>query len=134
MPGRWPSRVEENCDLWFVTPEDSTKVHEIEKDTRAHVVCQKGWTSCVSISGRASLSRDRAQIRRLWKEAYQVWFPDGEEDPNIVLIQFRGEQGEYWHNTGTNRFTYTYRALKALATGTKPEIIEGEQHGQAALR
>src|SRR6185295_8594350 len=63
------AHVEDNCDLWFITSEESAKVHEIEADTRVHVVCQSGRTSCVSISGHASLSRDRGRIRELWKPA-----------------------------------------------------------------
>ena len=127
------ARVEDNCDLWFITSEDSAKVHEIEVDTRVHVVCQKGRTSCVSISGHASLVRDRAKTQELWKSAFQVWFPQGADDPNIVLIHVAGEHGEYWDNTGVNRLTYAYRAIKAVATGTVPEITEGEQHGRVNL-
>jgi hypothetical protein len=44
-----------------------------------------------------------------------------------------GEEGEYWDNTGVKRFTYLYRALKAVATGTTPEITEGRQHGHVHL-
>jgi len=127
------AQTDDNCDVWFIARDDSMKVHEIERDTRAQVVCQKGWSSCISIAGHASLSRDRAEIRNLWKTSYQVWFPGGVDDPNIVLIHFAGEQGEYWDNTGTNRLTYTYRALKALATGTTPKVTEGEQHGRVPL-
>lgn len=128
------ARVEADCDLWFITAADSAKVHEIEQDTRVHVVCQKGWTSCVSITGRASLHRDRAEIRKVWKTPYQVWFPGGVDDPNIVLIHFAGEHGEYWDNTGMNRLLYSYKAIKALATGTTPEVEEGNQHGHVTLR
>jgi general stress protein 26 len=128
------ARVDYNCDLWFITSEDSAKVHEIEADTRVQIVCQKGWTSCVSIAGRASLSRDRQKIRELWKTSYQVWFPRGVDDPNIVLLHVTGEHGEYWDNTGANRFTYVYRAIKAVVTGTTPEVTEGEQHGHVSLR
>lgn len=127
------ARVDDNCDLWFITGEDSAKVHEIQADTRVQVVCQKGWTSCVSIAGRASLSRDRARILELWKASYQVWFPQGADDPNIALIHVAGEHGEYWDNTGINRITYAYQSIKAIATGITPEIKEGEQHGHVNL-
>ena len=125
--------VEENCDLWFITNAESAKVHEIEADTRVQVICQNGPTNCVSIAGRASLSRDRAKIREVWKTSYRVWFPLGPDDPSIVLIRVAGEHGEYWDNTGVNRLVYVYQAIKAVATGTTPKVKEGEQHGHVDL-
>jgi len=125
--------VEENCDLWFITNADSAKVHEIEADTRVHVICQNGPTNCISIGGRASLSRNRAKIRELWKAPYRVWFPLGPDDPSIVLIRVTGEHGEYWDNTGVNRLVYVYQAIKAVATRTTPKLKEGEQHGHVEL-
>lgn len=127
------ARVDENCDLWFFTSQHSAKVREIEADTQAQVICQDGWTSCVVISGRTALNRDRAMIRDLWKPAFEVWFPDGAEDPNLVLIHFTGDRAEYWDNTGANRFTYLYQSIKAVVRGTKPQIKEGEQHGHVTL-
>ena len=125
--------VDDNCDLWFITGEDSAKVHEIERDTRVQVICQDGRASCVSIAGRASLIQDRAKIRQLWKPSYRVWFPQGPEDPTIVLIHVAGEQGEYWDNTGANGLLYMYRAIKAMMTHTTPEVTEGKQHGHVTL-
>lgn len=121
--------VDENCDLWFITGKDSAKAHEIERDTHIHLVCQDGWSSCVSLSGRATLVNDRNRLQSLWNAYYQVWFPKGINDPDIVLIHVVGEHGEYWDNTGTNRFTYLFQAAKAMVTGTTPEIEEGDQHG-----
>jgi general stress protein 26 len=126
------AHVDDNCDLWFISNEESAKVHEIEEDSRAQVVCQHG-RSCVSIAGHASLRRDPARIRELWKVSYQVWFPRGVDDPSIVLIHFAGEHGEYWDNTGLNGCKYLYRAIKALVSKTKPEVTEGEQHGHVEL-
>jgi hypothetical protein len=50
-----------------------------------------------------------------------------------VSIHVAGDHGEYWDNTGINRITYAYQAIKALATGTTPEIKEGKQHGHVDL-
>lgn len=127
------ARVDENCDLWFFTGEHSAKVREIEADTRAQVICQSGWTSCVILEGGAALVRDRAMIRDLWKPAFKVWFPDGADDPNLALIHFTGQRAEYWDNIGANRFTYIYQSLKAVVQGTTPQIKEGDQHGRVTL-
>ncbi len=125
--------VDDNCDLWFITSKDSAKAHQIEKDTHVNVVCQHGWSSCVCASGKASLERDPHKLEQLWNTAYQVWFPLGMKDPDIVLIHVVLEQGEYWDNTGINRLSYVYQAIKAIVTHTVPDVQEGKQHGTVTL-
>ena len=125
--------IDADCDLWFITDEASAKAHEIQADTRVLVVCQNGWSSAVSLSGRASLVKDRAKIASLWKEAYRVWFTGGKDDPHIVLIHVNGEEGEYWDATGINRLKYFYRAAKAYATNTRPEMVPGENYAKVKL-
>lgn len=127
------ARVDETTDLWLFTARDSEKVREIKADSRVQVHCQEGWTSCVVLEGRATVVDDRALIRKIWKPAFKVWFPDGAEDPNIVVLHIVGERAEYWDNTGASSFRYVYQSLKALVTATTPEIKEGEQHGKVNL-
>jgi general stress protein 26 len=125
--------VDDNCDLWFLTSKDSVKVHQIEKNTHVDLVCQHGWSSCICATGKASVEQDAAMIEQLWNSAYQVWFPRGVNDPDIALIHVVLEKGEYWDNTGLNRFNYVYQTIKAIVTGKKPEVEEGKQHGKVKL-
>lgn len=127
------ARVDDNCGLWFLTDRDSAKVHEILVDTHVHVICQKGRTSCVAISGRASLVHDSEKVRELWQPENRVWFPAGEGDPNIVLIHVLAEHGEYWDQSGVQGLITVYQEIKALVTGTAPELEQGEGHGRADL-
>lgn len=127
------AKVDESTDLWLFTARDSEKVREIEADSRVQVHCQEGWTNCVVLAGRATVVADRAVIREIWKPSFKAWFPDGAEDSKIVLLHIAGEHAEYWDSTGANRFHYAYQSLKALVTGTTPEIKEGEQHGKVSL-
>lgn len=125
--------VDANCDIWFISNRESAKVHEIEKDTRVLVTCQSGARSCLSIAGRASLSEEREKIRSLWNSSFLAWFPSGADDPDIVLVHVTGESGEYWDNTGINGVIFVYEALKAMVTGTTPQVREGKLHGQVKL-
>ena len=127
------AQVDGNTDLWLFTSGDSGKVRQIEADSRVQVHAQQGYTSCVILAGRATVIEDRAKIREIWKPSFKVWFPEGVEDPNIVLLHIKGEEAEYWDSSGVNRFRYIYQSIKAIATGTTPEIKEGEQHGNVAL-
>src|SRR5688572_12580686 len=84
------ARVDENCGLWFFTVEGLAKEMEIEADACVQVICQNGSSSRVVVEGRATLVRDPAMIRALWKSAFRMWFPQGVNDPNLVLIHCSG--------------------------------------------
>lgn len=125
------AQVEEDSRLWFLTGAETAKTHEIASDTRVHIVCQNDRSAYLSLGGRANLVRDRAKIAKLWKEPFRAWFPEGKDDPEIVLIEVRPEEGEFWDNEGFNKIKYLFATAKAYAAGEKPEVDEGEQHGKA---
>lgn len=127
------AKVEANCDLWFLTGKESPKVHEIENNQQVNVVCQDGEKIGISISGRAELVSDRRKLDEVWKEAFKVWFPKGKDDPDIRMIFVRGEEAEYWDTHGGKGVRYVFSAVKGYATGERPEIKEGEQHGKVKL-
>jgi general stress protein 26 len=127
------AQVEPNCRVWFFTGVESGKVHEIETDTHVSVVCQRDRDIYLSLSGLATLSRDRAKIDELWTEELKTWFPKGKEDPNVGLMAVQPEVGEYWDQEGFNKIKYLFEAAKAYATGTTPKVEEGDQHGKIAL-
>jgi general stress protein 26 len=127
------ARVDENADLWLFTSRDSLKVREIKVDSRVLIHGQDGWKKCVALTGHATVVEDRSMIREIWKPSFKVWFSEGAEDPNIVLLHVKGEEAEYWDSSGVNRFRYLDQSIKAIVTGTTPEIKEGEQHGNVEL-
>jgi general stress protein 26 len=122
----------DELELWFVSGEDSAKVQEIAHDTHAHVVCQKDHSAYLSISGTATLVHDPVRVAELWKESFRVWFPEGKNDPNLVLIRFRPQRAEFWDNTGFNRIAYLWDSARAYVTGVQPEV-RNEAHGVATL-
>ena len=134
--GGWHARpmaiaeLEADCTMWFITGRASAKANELEADARAQVICQEGWKSCVALEGRGELRTDRERVRALWRTQFQAWFPRGTDDPDILLIQFRPESAEYWDNRGTNAIRYAFETVKAIATGERPRVEEGGQHGR----
>ena len=79
-------------------------------------------TKFVSVSGKASPVNDRARVARLWKVEWKVWFPGGQDDPEIVFLRVDGATGEYWDNSGTSGLKYFIEAGKALIGGTRPDV------------
>ncbi len=112
------ARVENDSDIWFVTSLDAAKVSEIVNHPQVCVAMQKGRTY-LSLSGKAEVVHDRARIRKLWSEAWKVWFPDGQTDASIALIRVDAEEGEYWDTSGLTGLKYMFKAGKAYLAGEK---------------
>lgn len=123
------AEITDACEVWFFNGADSAKTAEIEQDKATTLIFQKDHSAYLTITGSASLTSDRTRIAELWKETYKVWFPGGQDDPNLVLIAFRPERAEYWDTTGSKKFSYLWETAAAYFKGTKPAIQEGEQHG-----
>jgi len=125
-------KVDDAGAIWFLSSDDSGKVHEIDRDTRVNVVFQKEHSLYVSVNGVASISQDREKIAELWREPFRVWFSGGKDDPRISLIAVQPQSAEFWDSQGWNKVSYLLRAAQAYASGKTIEVREGEEHGVLA--
>ena len=67
----------EGADLWFVTYEGASKLNDLQFDSHVNLTYYKDRTrEWVSISGIASVSRDRKKIHELYAADWKAWFPD----------------------------------------------------------
>ncbi len=123
------ARVEPNCDLWFFTGRNSAKVREIENDQQVLIVCQDEMLRYVALHAAAKLIFDRNKAVELWDDSYKTWFPQGVQDPDLVLIRAQAEHAEYWDNEGFKSVKYLFEAAKAYVRGAQPHVQPGEQHG-----
>src|SRR5690606_6050132 len=114
------AEVDDQGELWFVTSSESEKTGEVKRDHRA-VVTGQSSSPYASVSGRLDLIHDRERVHALWKEAWKVWFPEGKDDPSIVLMRLRPEIGEYWDNSGIQGVRYLFEAARALLDGERPQ-------------
>jgi general stress protein 26 len=128
------ARVEADCSLWFFTGRDTEKVQEIQSNDHVLIACQNERRRYISLSGSAELVSDRAKAGELWKPSFKAWFPRSVDDPNLLLIVVHPQAAEYWDNQGINSIRYLFEATRAYATGTRPRVKEGQQHGKVAMR
>jgi general stress protein 26 len=98
-------QVEPDGDMWFMTSGHSGKIDEIAADSHVNVALQKD-REYVSVCGRARVLRDRAKVDELWNEHMRAYFPNGKDDPDLVLLQVQAEEGEYWDNQGAQGLKY----------------------------
>ena len=109
--------------LWFFTSASSPKVAEAQAGGWQVNLSYSnpGKQDYVSISGRASLSRDRKMMEALWNKWVEVFFPKGLDDPDLALLRVDIEKAEYWDSPGT-AIGRAYAIAKALTTGDKYAI------------
>ncbi len=83
--------------MWFFTRHDSVKVAHIRHQSAIALGFadpQAGVT--VATSGQAQIIQDQAKVDALWDESLRDWFPEGKDDPNIILLRITTQAGEYW--------------------------------------
>lgn len=122
------ARVDDDCSMWFMTSTESGKAEEIEADPRVAVTLHSSAAD-VALAGDAGLVRDREKIREMWSEAWRVWFPDGPEQADLVLVKVLPDHAEYWDRSGGKGVRYLLRAVRAYATGTRPGDLPPKEHG-----
>lgn len=102
--------------LWFLTSQQSGKVDEIEHGCHVSLTYVNSEAHAfVALSGHAELTRNREKIHELWKPAHAIWFPQGKDDPDIMVIKVTVEEAEYWEAPG-NALVRTCHILKAMVT------------------
>jgi general stress protein 26 len=80
--------------LWFFT---GKKLANAEKDAQVNVsYADPNNEVYVSVSGAARTFRDPAKARELWNSGAQRWFPEGPDDPRLMILKVEIVQAEYW--------------------------------------
>ncbi len=88
--------------VWFFTEADSPKVAEIARHPKVNLAyASSDRNTYVSLAGTAEVNRDRRRITRLWNDAMKAFFPNGKDDPNLVLLEVQVRSIEYWDGPGS---------------------------------
>ena len=120
-------RAEFDGNLWFFTQASAPKVGEIEHEQRVNVSYAKPESQrYVSVSGRATVVRDRAKIKELWSPELKAWFPGGADDPDLALLKVAVERAEYW-DSPSSAVAHAISFVKAMVTGQPADPGENEK-------
>lgn len=83
--------------LWFITDKRSRKVAAIESGALTTLLFQNDKEgSYLQLAGRAHVVDDRARLKVLYTTLQRTWFPNGVDDPDITLVRFDADEGNYW--------------------------------------
>ena len=111
-------------ELWFFTGADAPKVEEAQQRRQVNVsFADPEHQNYVSVSGTASLVRDRQKMEELWSSWFRTWFPRGLDEPHLALLKVEAEKAEYW-DAAASAMVQLYGVVKATLTGKAPPAGE----------
>lgn len=99
--------------VWFFTSTDSEAVADMRQNPVV-LLCYADSDKhrFISSSGTASLSEDRKLIEELWSPAFTVFFPQGLDDPSLVLLRVDIKKADIW-DSGKSKMEQMLTMAKA---------------------
>jgi general stress protein 26 len=94
--------VEYDGDSWFFAYETASFVSEIANDPKVGLTFSAGKSMFgkpgifISVSGDASLVRDKGEFAAHWVDDLERWFPDGIETPSMIMLKVHAKHIHYW--------------------------------------
>lgn len=121
------------ADLWFVCADGTQKLSDLQADPHVNLSYYKDRTrEWISVSGIATISRDRQKIHELYAADWKIWFSDEgdprhgtKDDPRMVLIGVAIHGAEFL-DVNKPQAVVLYEMVKGWVTGTMPDV--GEMH------
>lgn len=122
------ARPDRNAGLiFFVTDIHSAKEDEIEARPDVGLVfIDSSDNAYLSITGRASVTRDPDQTKAAWRKTDEVWWPGGPTDPDVCLLLIEPATAELWDGPAS-RVVTAFEFVKARLTGAEPNLGENRK-------
>ena len=93
-------KPEAGDDEWlirFITDARSHKAAEIKRAAKVAVIFEvPAENAFVTAVGRAAVKDSAADVRRLWKGAYDAFFPTDTDKANAIFVEIAAERLELW--------------------------------------
>jgi len=116
-----PQQVADDLQAWFFISRSSDQAKDLAARPRVNMAFD-GSSDWLSVAGSATLVDDRRLVQEMWNPVVEAWFPDGPQDPDVMLLRVDAESAEYWKAPG-GRVASLLSYVKAKATG---EPMRGE--------
>ncbi len=126
--GQLEARADRDAGLiWFVTDVRGAKDDEINAAHDIGVVFYDAdGRAYLSITGHASVTRDTAKAKEIWKKTDDIWLPGGPDDPNARVLRVEPITAELWDGPSSAAGA-AFEFAKARLTGEKPNLGENRK-------
>jgi general stress protein 26 len=92
-----PSVGDADWNVRFVTDGRSRKASAIRRAGKVELIFQHDASEAfVTLTGRASLVEQPSQVSRLWKSAYDIYFPGEDDRASAAFVEIHVERMELW--------------------------------------
>ncbi len=116
--------VADDGRLWFLVSNEADWVTGMAPESRVNVaVANDDSQTWVSIAGEGSIHDDKARVDRLWSPAAAIFFPGGQDDPNLRLLAVDPQTAEYW-DAPTGKLQRLATAAIGKIAGERPDVGE----------
>lgn len=120
-------QMDADGNLWFFTSVSSPKVEDAEKHRQVNLSYARiDKQDYLSIYGTSRIVRDREKMKQLWTPWIKAWFPNGVDDPDLVLMCVAIRDAQYWDAPG-NVVRRMAGLAKAIATGNHDGLGENKK-------
>jgi general stress protein 26 len=118
------AKVEDDGSIWFFSNEYSLKSKEISKNNQVTLgYSNPSNNTYLYVNGKAALVEDQARKEAYFSPAVKAWFPEGVDDPRLILIKVDPTVAEYW-DSSSSKMVIAFNMLKAIVSGD--EYDEGK--------
>jgi general stress protein 26 len=90
-------KVDDEGRVYFLSIKDSDAVKHINTSPEVELTWSNdGKSEYLALYGEGEVYRDQKEIDDMWSAFLKTWFPEGKDDPNLVIIRFKPTSGYYW--------------------------------------
>ena len=113
--------------IWFVTDKRGAEDDEIMADHDIGLVfIDEDSRSYLSITGRASVTRDTTKAKEIWKKTDDIWLQGGPDGSNVRVLRVEPVTAELWDGPSSVAGT-AFEFAKARLTGEKLNFGENRK-------
>jgi general stress protein 26 len=93
--------VEYDGDSFFFANGSADVVRELSTKPNVnlayvHDPALLGSSTYISVSGKADLVQDKAEMQKHWVPDLEAWFKDGIDTPGLTMIHVKADSVKYW--------------------------------------
>jgi general stress protein 26 len=114
-------KVDDDGNFWFLSLNDDEKGEEIKENDLVQLI-YGNHSLFMTLSGRASISRDKKKIASIWDDFAQAWFKKKKNDPGFIAIRVVPEDGYYWDAAQSKMATLIEEMSLATIKAKKPGL------------
>lgn len=116
--------------LWFFTKWQNEIVDQVQRTPQVTLgFANISNNHYMSTKGNARINTDKNKMAELWSPIMKAWYPEGLEDPDMVLIEFHPSEAEIWDGKGK-----VVGLLKILSSIMTKDEYQASESGHGKIK